>query len=191
MHLAIEGIDGVGKSTICKLVAEKLDFLFVDKPLHHLFDDDGGYQNYIRIRDVVNAQSDRVFTSWFYGLGNIYLYTKFKGKNIVTDRHLLSNYCWSGTAESKAVFDLLVDKIGCPDFTFIIYASSDVVKKRIVERDKNDTDVDKIPLISEIYRIMEAFCVKYKMPYLIINSDNLTIEQEVKIIINKVKEINK
>ena len=38
-HISIEGMDGVGKSTICKLLAERLGYLFVEKPLHYLLDD--------------------------------------------------------------------------------------------------------------------------------------------------------
>ncbi len=97
LHISIEGMDGVGKSTTSKMLADKLDFILVEKPLHYLFDKNGSMENYLKIRYYVNIQEDRVFTSWFYGLGNVYLYHKFKGQNIITDRHLLSNYCWSGT----------------------------------------------------------------------------------------------
>ena len=38
-HISIEGMDGVGKSTTCKLLAEKLEYIFVEKPLHYLLDD--------------------------------------------------------------------------------------------------------------------------------------------------------
>ena len=37
IHISIEGMDGVGKSTTCKLLAEKLGYIFVEKPLHYLF----------------------------------------------------------------------------------------------------------------------------------------------------------
>ena len=38
-HISIEGMDGVGKSTTCKLLAERLGYIFVEKPLHYLLDD--------------------------------------------------------------------------------------------------------------------------------------------------------
>ena len=47
MHIAIEGIDGVGKSTAAKNLAKRLDFTLVEKPLHFLFDEDGNEDNYI------------------------------------------------------------------------------------------------------------------------------------------------
>ena len=52
MHIAVEGFDGVGKSTAAKKLADKLGFLLVEKPLHFLFDEEGD-KEYIRIRDAV------------------------------------------------------------------------------------------------------------------------------------------
>ena len=49
MHIAIEGIDGVGKSTAAKNLAERLGFTLVEKPLHFLFDEDGNEDNFWRI----------------------------------------------------------------------------------------------------------------------------------------------
>lgn len=36
MIIAIEGMDGVGKTTISKILANELGYLYVDKPLHYL-----------------------------------------------------------------------------------------------------------------------------------------------------------
>ena len=66
MHIAIEGFDGVGKSTAAKKLAEKLGFLLVEKPLHFLFDEEGD-KEYIRIRNEVNQSNNKQFTGWFYG----------------------------------------------------------------------------------------------------------------------------
>lgn len=188
MHIAIEGIDGVGKSTIAKRLAAHLGFTFVEKPLKYLFDNEGEDQNYIRIRDYVNKQPDRLFSSWFYGLGNIFLYLKFKGHNIITDRHLVSNYCWSGTQESEPVFDLLVKELRNPDFTFLIYASPDVVVERIKKRDQDDHDIKKAKLIPELYPKMEGFLKRYNMKYRLIDSSHLTVDQILTIILDTLKQ---
>lgn len=188
MHISIEGIDGVGKTTFATLVSKALGFKFVEKPLHYLFDEIDN-ENYIRIRDIVNASSNRVFTSWFYGLGNIYTYEKFKDQDIVTDRHLLSNYSWSGEPESEAIFDLLVEKIGIPDYTFIVYANEETVMNRIVGRDISDPDILKVSLIPEVYRKMESFCVKHKMPYQLIDTSDISQIKVRDIIIDKVNMI--
>ena len=74
MHIAIEGMDGVGKTTVANILAKKLNFTIVEKPLHLLFDQNDSFTNYIKYRDYVNLQVDNdPLRAWFYGLGNIFL----------------------------------------------------------------------------------------------------------------------
>lgn len=186
-HISIEGMDGVGKTTTCRLLAEKLGYEFVDKNLRFLFDENGDYRNYLLIRDKVNANSDRLFTSWFYGLGNIYLYTQYENKNIITDRYFLSNYAWSGTKENTEVYDLLVKKLGFPTLTVILYADEEAIFSRLKHRDELDSDIDKVKKAKEKYEKMIYFCEKYKMPYMVIDTSNLSPEQTVEIILKRIE----
>ena len=64
-HISIEGFDGVGKTTISNIVAKQLGFKFIEKPLHELFDEGDSFDEYLRIRDKVNSNHDRNFTSLF------------------------------------------------------------------------------------------------------------------------------
>ena len=174
-HISIEGMDGVGKSTTCKLLAEKLGYKFVEKPLHFLFDEnEANFDEYIRIRDKVNANPNRVFTSWFYGLGSIYMYEKFKDENIVTDRHFASNYAWSGTEDNGEVYDLLIKKLGVPKLTVILYCPSDVIVERLKSRNKNDKDIIKATNSEKIYAKMIEFCKTKKLPFIVIDTSTLT-----------------
>ena len=186
-HIAIEGMDGVGKTTTCKLLAERLGYKFIEKNLRFLFDENNEFDNYFRIRDKVNANPDRLFTSWFYGLGNIYLYTMFKGENIITDRHFLSNYAWSGTDDNTEVYDLLVKKLGFPDLTVILYADETAIFNRLRSRDEHDCDLDKVKKAKEKYEKMVFFCEKYKMPYMVVDTSNLTPDQTVELIMKRVE----
>lgn len=187
MHIAIEGMDGVGKSTTAKLVAAKLGFLFVDKPLHFLFDENG-YENYVRIRDIVNKSDNRLFTSWFYGLSNIYAYEIYKGQNIVTDRHFLSNYAWSGTDANKEVYRLLIDKLGTPELTVILYATQKAIKGRLIGRNADDNDLAKIDMYEKNYSKMRQFCIDFGLNHIEIDTTNLFPREIVERIISKVKE---
>ena len=186
-HIAIEGMDGVGKTTTCKLLAERLGYKFIEKNLRFLFDENDEFDNYFRIRDKVNANPDRLFTSWFYGLGNIYLYTMFKDENIITDRHFLSNYAWSGTDDNTEVYDLLVKKLGFPDLTVILYADETAIFNRLRSRDENDSDLDKVKKAKEKYEKMVFFCEKYKMPYMVVDTNNLTPDQTVELIMKRIE----
>lgn len=187
IHISIEGMDGVGKTTTCRLLAEKLGYTFVEKNLRFLFDENDGYDNYFRIRDKVNEDPDRLFTSWFYGLGNVYLYAMFKDDNIVTDRHFLSNYAWSGTEENTEVYDLLVKKLGFPALTVILYANERALFARLLSRDENDSDLDKVKKAKKKYEKMIFFCEKYGMPYMVIDTSELTPEQVVERIMKRIE----
>lgn len=174
-HISIEGMDGVGKSTTCELLAKRLGYKFVEKPLHYLFDKNSdSFEEYIRIRNQVNTNSNRIFTSWFYGLGSIYMYELFKDSNIVTDRHLASNYAWSGTKDNKEVYELLVKKLGVPKLTVILYTPSDVIVERLKGRNKQDSDIAKAKNSEVIYSRMIEFCNDYKFPFIIIDSSKLS-----------------
>jgi thymidylate kinase len=190
MHISIEGFDGVGKTTAARLLAESLGFELVEKPLKYLFDIDGRDANYLRIRDYVNEVSpnNRPFSACFYGLGNIYLYEKFKGKNIITDRHLLSNYAWSGSEESEAIFDAIFKTIGAPEFTFIVYGDAETIHKRLITRDVQDSDLKKINKTEEIYKKMVMFADAHKMPYLMINTQDKKPDGIVGIMLAELKK---
>ena len=187
IHISIEGMDGVGKTTTCRLLAEKLGYKFIEKNLRFLFDENDGFDNYFRIRDKVNADPDRLFTSWFYGLGNIYLYSMFKDENVVTDRHFLSNYAWSGTEDNTEVYELLIKKLGFPALTVILYANENAIAKRLRTRDENDSDLCKVSRAKEKYEKMIYFCEKYEMPYMLIDTSDLTPDQVVELIMKRIE----
>lgn len=186
-HIAIEGMDGVGKTTASKLLAKRLGYKFIDKNLRELFDDGDSYDNYIRIRDKVNASPNRLFTAWFYALGNIYLHTAHEKENIVTDRYFLSNYAWSGTENNDEVYDLLVKKLGFPDLTVILYADEHAILSRLRHRDELDSDIKKVALAKEKYEKMIYFCEKYKMPYMVIDTSDLSPDEVVEIIMKRIE----
>ena len=190
-HISIEGMDGVGKSTTCKILAERLGYEFVEKPLHYLFDDsDNEIKQYQKIAKRVNSNPNRTFTAWYYGLNNIYLYEKFKDKNIVTDRHIVSNYCWSGTKDNMDIYNLILKKIGKPKLTIILYATPDAILKRLKKRDINDSDIKKVDLSEKSYERMIYFCETKKLEYLVIDTSNKTPEETVDLIMKRIGELN-
>ncbi len=189
IHISVEGFDGVGKTTTCQLLAEKLGFEFVEKPLHFLFDEGDSFDEYLRIRDKVNACPDRDFTSTFYGLGSLYLYYLYNKKNIVTDRHLCSNYAWSGTPDNEDVYDFLLGKLGKPDLTVVLYAKPETIEGRLSSRDDKDPDLKKIRRSEEIYAKMRRFCQEKGLNTLWVETDGSSPEEVVQLIQDRYKEL--
>ena len=180
MHIAIEGMDGVGKTTAMKNLAKKLNFKIVEKPLHYMLDEDGDFTNYIRIRDYINEQVENdILRAWCYGLGNIFSYHRFENENIITDRHFVSNYFWCGTDETEDIFECMVDLIGKPDFTILLFASAEEGARRIKIRDPNDPDIHKAKLYPMAKDKMESFLQRYDMNYVVIDTTNMNAEEVV------------
>ena len=190
-HISIEGMDGVGKSTTCKLLAERLGYIFVEKPLHYLLDDNDEIIQYQKVAKRVNANSNRNFTAWYYGLNNIYLYEKFKDQNIVTDRHIVSNYCWSGTDYNKDIYNLILKKIGKPKLTVILYAKPESILERLKKRNINDSDIIKVSKSEKAYERMIYFCETKKLEYIVIDTTNKTPEETVDLILKRIEELSK
>ena len=189
-HISIEGMDGVGKSTTCKLLAERLGYIFVEKPLHYLLDDsDDEIKQYQKVAKRVNANPNRNFTAWYYGLNNIYLYEKFKDKNIVTDRHIVSNYCWSGAKDNEDIYNLILKKIGKPKLTVILYAKPEVIMARLKKRDINDSDLVKVEKSEKAYERMIYFCETKKLNYMVIDTSNKNVDEVVNEILKRLEEL--
>lgn len=187
MIIAIEGADGVGKTTVSKLVAEKLNFLFVEKPLHYLLDND--YDKYIKLRDFFNNQNDRNLSAWFYGLNYMLISNIFKNKNIVTDRYFLSMYSLSYSDYNGDIYDLLIKKLEKPIITVILKASSKVIYERLIKRNPFDKDINKLYDIDFLYNKMYECVNKYNIPYIELDTSNIDEHEVADIIVSKYKNI--
>lgn len=185
MHIAIEGLDGVGKTTTSKEVADRLGFEFIEKPLHYLTDKEG-MENYMRMTEYINGNFPADFTAMFYGLGNYFLSSELKkSRNVVTDRFLCSTYFWNCTENNRVFFDYLIGLCEKPELTVILYASARVRRNRITARNPYDPDLKNKVLSEDEYKKMFEFCERYNMPYVVVDSSELNFEQTVDRIISE------
>lgn len=145
-------------------------------------------KNYMRISSYINNQEDINLKAWFYGLGNILLTRQFKDINIVTDRHLVSNYFWNSTEDNADLFKCLVDITGKPDLSILIYTSPDVRLQRILGRNAKDSDIDEIHLFPYAYEKMESFLKNNSMKYALLDSSELNLFEVVDEVIRIVKK---
>ena len=201
MKIAIEGMDGVGKSTISKMLADKYGFLYLEKPLTEVMDTRlvNGKDNLSAISNNIYNFDDEIIKAWFFGMGNLYSFLKYKNTDLIIDRHFASNYFWNGSPRSNVIFNSMIELIGVPDITIVLYASVETRISRLYKRDENDADLKDSEKHVLGYDKMIKFLDDFSIPYVVVDTDNKNIEQvfeEVDRIVNslvsaKVKKLVK
>ena len=178
MIIAVEGMDGAGKTTICKYIEKKYGFVNVEKPTKYLFEKNGEVDNDTFNRELQKMYNcDNKIRSVFFGAGNLLAVTKFKGNNIVLDRHFASNYFWNGDQCLDKYFGELIRVCGKPDITIFLHATPQTRYKRLLNRDRNDLDLhdDSIFLDGTVENI--NFLEKFEFNYALVETEDRTIEE--------------
>ena len=186
MFIAIEGVDGVGKTTVARLLAGQLQCEFVEKPFHLLLDtpvEDA----YGVITRQVNSCPVHV-RAWFYGTGLMCLSEQYAGQNLITDRYLLSNYAWNSAEENNVLFDVLVNQVRIPNMTVLLTAPPGIITQRIRGRNATDPDLTKVLDNQERLRKMRYFLQRYRIPSMEIDTSNCTPEQICRQIVHGVHQ---
>lgn len=176
MNIAIDGMDGVGKTTVGKKIAEKMDYNFIEDPIkEYLNMDEKEYKNMVRyIRKSNNTNIPFVY----YSLRHMIACQK-EEKGKIIDRSMASTYFF----ESKNIDDKYFEdfqKLGAnPDLTILLYANTEERIKRIKKRDINDEDLKSNETFVNGYAKMREYLEKFKLPYLLIDTTNLDLDKTV------------
>lgn len=191
MVIAVEGMDGVGKTEIAKYISEKYGFTFIEKPLHYFYNDgpENKYNDLMCVANRMYDVEDKVLKSWYFTLGNLYATRMFASDDIVFDRHLVSNYYWNGNKESEAIYDLLIKYGSSPDLTILLYATPTVRMERLAKRDKNDPDLYDIDKYDDGKEKMLYFVEKFNLPYILIDTNDLCLEEVEEIVDEELKKL--
>ena len=177
MIVSIEGMDGVGKTTVARNIEKDLGFVYVKDPLKELFELSD--ENLSKISNkVFNSKNDRLI-SLYLALGDCYALSKYKDENVIMDRHVLLNYFWNGNSDTESIFKMQVDCFGKPDLTILLLASPQTRRKRISSRNPNDPDLKKQRMFKEDYSIILDFLEKYGYNYVPVDTEQLSIEDMV------------
>ena len=168
MFIAIEGMDGVGKTSLSKKIAESYGFQYIDNPMQKVLDITP--EKYNSICNLIWSKENEDIKLCFFMTGN--LMTKYYGENIVTDRYALSSFYWDGNDNNLEIFKYFYQKEVIPDLTFILYADIDARINRIAKRDSNDPDLYDAHALNYGYDKMTQFANEVNMPYILINTDN-------------------
>ena len=189
MRLAIEGMDGVGKTTLAKILVKKLDYEYVDKPFKFLFDGLNLDENEIKnIEWKLYETQDEALITLFYGMGLLYGTRCNLSENIIYDRHFVSNYYWHGTEETETLHNELIKLCGEPDLTILLKAKISTRMKRIYDRNHDDKDLSNCAMYDDGYDKMEKFLESNGFDYIVIDTDNLMPDEVADIALKNIEK---
>lgn len=175
MIISIEGMDGVGKTTVAKSIERDFKFKYVKNEIKDLLEMDD--EKFLRISEKIFNNCDYKIKTWYAALGDICTLEKYRNENIIMDRHILLNYFFNGDKVTEDIFKVQVQTFGKPDLTIVLRASAETRIKRIIERDPNDPDLlDKRKLVYGYDKIID-FLERYNYNYAIVDTDDLSKEE--------------
>lgn len=180
MRVAVEGLDGVGKTTVSKCIAEILDYKYVTKPFEFMFSNlDFDADQIKKIEWKMYETYDEALITAFYGVGLLYATRDLDDNNIIFDRHLGSNYYWHGNEETESLHKELIRLCGRPDLTIVLKASTETRIKRIKKRDKKDKDLCNCAIYEDEYNKIIDFLNKNEFNYSVVDTENKNIKDVV------------
>ncbi len=189
MRIAIEGMDGVGKTTLAKILVKKLDYEYVDKPFKFLFDGLNLDENDIKnIEWKLYETQDEALITLFYGMGLLYGTRCNLSENIIYDRHFVSNYYWHGTEETETLHNELIKLCGEPDLTILLKAKISTRMQRIYDRNHDDKDLSNCAMYDDGYDKMEKFLESNGFDYIVIDTDNLMPDEVADIALKNIEK---
>ena len=188
MLIAIEGIDGVGKTTIGKALSQKLDFEFLEKALQKVWN--LPLDKYVSMREALKTTNNKDVMSFFFGLNNLLCGIEGFSKNVIADRYILTNYFWYGTENNECIYDAILSVSEKPTLTVILTATTETLRKRIIakeNKDKVEKELEKIKNNDEFAPKTRAFLERKGLDYIIIDNNTAKIEDVVSLIINELE----
>ena len=191
MRIAIEGMDGCGKTTVSKILVERLGYQYVDTPFKFLFENLN--INESQLKDLewkLYETEDEALLTLFYGMGLLYGTRCNYNQDIIYDRHFVSNYYWHGDEETTPLHKELIRLCGKPDLTVLLKASVSTRMNRIYTRNHQDKDLSNCAMYDDGYDKMEKFLQNFGFNYIVIDTEYLSPEKEADIVMQNIELMN-
>lgn len=181
MLISVEGLDGVGKSSLVDRISKELQMSIIAKPIKSILELNSSQAN--KIKEKIYSKYSSNVQALYYLLGYLSALEDGKKHDYIFDRGFLSTYYFSYCNENSHLFDFFANEYGFPDLTILLYASIEKRIKRIQMRDNQDKDLQKSRIYVHNYEKMFEAINKYNIPHIAINTENLTQKETCDLIL--------
>ena len=197
MYIAIEGVIGVGKTTLVRLLQNTFDAVI----LLEVFEENPFLSDFYGDRERYAFQ-----TQIFFLLSRYHQQRRTVNEMISTSRNLFADYTFAKDALFARinlkgdeldmyykVHEALAEKIQKPDLLIYLQASTDTLMQRIALRDRPYERQMERSYIDELNHAYDDFFAKPfdHTPILIVDTNNLNVIQnpeELKLIENRIRQ---
>ena len=176
MLITLEGIDGTGKSSAAKILAEELGFKALSTP----------GADYAPIRSAVTSNK---YSAYYYYLSSCYHVSEIaSNEDIVCDRYIHSTLAYNWPFENGTPRDVFgyYEGLRRPEVSFLLCASIGVRRERMNDRKRKGGIISELD--SDFSGQERAQNVYLKYPELVkIQTDGMTLRDLVNVMKSKVK----
>ncbi len=194
MYICVEGVIGVGKTTLARMISDEFGFL----PFLEVVEENPFLANFYQDRERWAFQTQLFFLLSRYSQQNELSKILDSGKNAVSDYMFdkdrifaRMNLVGDQMDLYDKVFDILDSKVSKPDLVLYLKASIETLMKRIAMRDRVfERNMDK-GYISSLITAYDEFFENYQGNFITINADEVDFVQnkeDFHFILSKIKE---
>lgn len=180
LFITIDGVDGVGKTTTCALLAQRLNAASFKSPS----------EPFLSTRYMVDSNVEPLTRYFFFRAATQNDSKKIEqilhsGTSVVCDRYIYSTYAYHATM--NPVIDKIFEKteLAEPDLSILLTAPSGVRKNRLAQRKAANQEYDRLLENNSAYQdAVQVFFQNLNM--FEVDTEQNTPKQVVDIIVQKV-----